>query len=164
MFYYYLLQEKSKDAPNCFKKTLRLRQYEYIYENKILEKYLEKEIKESELPTLSRLESFYHKYEEIEKTSMDFFDDIINNSLENIIYDSRDKLSNVDSYNYLDYEISIRSSLRLLSNKNFYSILDKIKDLNAKICDKYTLDKFHDIYPLFLSEDEKRKKQIQLKK
>ena len=163
--YYYLLQEKSKDAPNSFKKNLRLRQYEYIYENKILENYLENEIKSSELPTLSRLESFYHNYEEIEKTSMDFFDDVINNSLQIFFDDSEDKWSNASSYiNYLDYEISIQASLRLLSDKNFYSILDKIKDLNQIISDKYLLGKFHNVYPLFLIEDEKRKKQIQLNK
>ena len=165
--YYYLLQEKSKDAPNSLKRTLRLRQYEYIYENKILENYLENEMKASELPTLSRLDCFNHNYEEIEKTSMDFFDDVISNSLQSFFDDSEDKWSNAGSYiNYLDYdyEINIQASLRLLSDKNFYSILDKIKDLNQKISDEYLLGKFHNVYPLFLIEDEKRKKQIQLNK
>ncbi len=162
--YYYLLQDVVKRAPINLKKILKLRQFEYIYENKILENYLDKEMKESELLTLSRLDSFNHKYEEIEKTSMDYFCKIINNSLENIFDAPQYKLGIADSFDCLEYEINIRASLKLLSDKNFYIALTKIKNLRKKISDEESLKKFYKVYALFLSEEEKRKKTNSIKK
>ena len=75
-------------------------------------------------------------------------------------YDEENNSADDVYITYMDYKTIIQASIRLLSDKNFYSILDIIKDLNQKISDEYTLGKFHNVYPLFLIEDEKRKKRI----
>jgi len=164
--FYYIFQESIKKiSDKTIKSMLDFYRYLYLYDNKILESYLNKEIKESELPGLSRLKSFYHSYEDIEKASMNYFSNIISCTINDMFaYDEENNSADDVYITYMDYKTIIQASIRLLSDKNFYSILDIIKDLNQKISDEYTLGKFHNVYPLFLIEDEKRKKQIQLNK